>query len=299
MLNYNHLYYFHVTALEGTVAAAAQRLKVTQPTVSEQLRTLERTLGVQLFERNVSGLRLTEAGRLAFDQTSLMFRAGERLMQALGHDPTTLPRTLRVGISGSAGRVTSTDFLLPLLALENNIPSIHTGDSVELIRDLRANELDLAFVESEPPSAARQGLEVVELDRVTLVAVAQPDLTPAPDWQDVRIVQYRAGSALRWDLEAYLTKNALRPRIAGESDDALFMLEAAARGGFVAFIPRSIARDAIAAGRLKALAQIKTEHAGVFALYQDGDTADLARRAVHALVEHMRVLHDTDDPKSS
>lgn len=51
MLNYNHLYYFHVAALEGSVAAAAVRLGVTQPTVSEQVRALERALEVSLFER--------------------------------------------------------------------------------------------------------------------------------------------------------------------------------------------------------------------------------------------------------
>jgi DNA-binding transcriptional LysR family regulator len=42
---------------------------VTQPTVSEQLRSLERTLGLTLFERTPSGLKLTESGRLAFEQT--------------------------------------------------------------------------------------------------------------------------------------------------------------------------------------------------------------------------------------
>jgi len=65
-LNYNHLYYFHVAALEGSVAAAAQRLGVTAATVSEQLRTLERALAHDLFERTQSGLKLTDAGRLAF-----------------------------------------------------------------------------------------------------------------------------------------------------------------------------------------------------------------------------------------
>jgi LysR family transcriptional regulator, transcriptional activator of nhaA len=294
MLNYNHLYYFHVAATEGSVVAAAQRLRVTQPTVSEQLRTLERTLGVALFERQVSGLRLTDAGRLAFEQTSLMFRAGERLMQALGHDPALLPRTLRVGISASVGRATSTHFMLPLLALDGSIPSIRGGDGVDLLRDLRANELDLVLIESEPPSAARQGLELLELDRVTLLAVGQPNMTPTPDWQNIGIVQYRASSALRWDIEAYLNDHGLRPKVVGEADDPLFLLEAAARGGYVSFVPRSVARDAIATGRLKTLATLSSTHAGVFALYQDGDTSDLARRAVHMLLEQIQAFNKLD-----
>ena len=288
MLNYNHLYYFHVAATAGSVANAAQRLGVTQPTVSEQVKALERVLGIALFDRQPSGLKLTEAGRITFEHTSVMFRAGERLAEALGHRAPIAPRSLRVGISGAVGRTTTTDFLMPLLALSDCVPSIRAGDTMELMRELRASELDLVLCESEPPEAARRGLEVVLLDRMTLVGVAPPDLNPAPDWQDVGLVHYRMASAIRWEVEAFLETRGLRPKIAAESDDALFLVEAAARGRYVAFVPRSVARDAIAAGRLKSVAQLEASHAGVHAVYQDGATAELARRAVEVLIEHLR-----------
>ncbi|CAN5896798.1 LysR family transcriptional regulator [soil metagenome] len=288
MLNYNHLYYFHVSAQEGSVASAAGRLGVTQPTVSEQVRALERALGVSLFERHPTGLRLTEAGRVAFEHTSVMFRAGEHLSEALGHGPREMPRTLRIGLSGSVARTTTTDFLMPLLALEKCVPSIRAGDSVELLRDLRGSELDLVLCETEPPTPAQRNLEIVQLDTMSLIAVGPPGLQIAPDWQDVRMIHYRGTSAFRWDVDSYLDAQGLRPKIAAESDDALFLLEAAARGGYVAFVPKSIARDAISAGRLVVLAELSTAHAGVFALYQDGATADLARQAVAILVEYVR-----------
>jgi LysR family transcriptional activator of nhaA len=288
MLNYNHLYYFHVAALEGSVASAASRLGVTQPTVSEQVRSLERALGVALFERHPTGLRLTEAGRLAFEHTSVMFRAGEHLAEALGHGAREMPRTLRIGLSGSVARTTSTDFLMPLLALDECVPSIRGGDTVELLRELRGSELDLVLCETEPPTPAQRGLEVVQLDSVTLIAAGPPNLELAPDWQDARLIHYRGSSAFRWDVENFLESRGLRPKIAAESDDALFLVEAAARGGYVVFVPRSIVRDAIQNGRLKMLAELQPSHAGVFALYQDGASAELARRAVSVLVEHVR-----------
>jgi hypothetical protein len=65
VLNYNHLYYFYVVASERSVKAAADRLGVTQPTISEQIRLLERALGVPLFDRTPSGLQLTRSGREA------------------------------------------------------------------------------------------------------------------------------------------------------------------------------------------------------------------------------------------
>jgi LysR family transcriptional activator of nhaA len=288
MLNYNHLYYFHIAAQVGSVAAAATRLKVTQPTVSEQLRALERNLGVELFERRATGLKLTDAGRLAFEHTSVMFRAGERLVESLGHDVKDIPRTLRVGISSAVARSTTTDFLMPLLALGECVPSIRSGDTTELLRDLRSGELDLLLCEAEPPEAARSGCEIAVIDRTTLVAVAPPSLEISADWQNAGLIQYRATSSYRWDVEAYLEAKSLRPRIAAEADDALFLMEAAARGGYIAVVPRSVCRDAVAAGRLVVLATISPTHAGVFAIYPDGETADLARRAVDVLIEHVR-----------
>jgi LysR family transcriptional activator of nhaA len=292
MLNYNHLYYFHMAASEGSIASAAQRLGVSQGTVSEQVRTLERTLRVSLFERQPGGLKLTEAGRLAFEHTSVMFRAGERLSEALGHDHGQMPRTLRIGLTGAVGRTTTANFLLPLLAIPGCIPSIRGGDAGELIRDLRANELDLVLCESEPPDSALNGLEVSVLERMKLVAVAAPALDIADDWSNVSLLHYRPSSAFRWDIEEFLEERNLRPSVAAESDDSLFLIEAAARGGYVAFVPSSVAKDPIAAGRLRALATLTPSHGGIHAIYQDGASAELVRRAITPLIES---AHDRDD----
>lgn len=69
MLNFNHLYYFHIVASEGSFASASEILGVTQPTISEQVKTLERALGEVLFERLPTGLRLTEPGARMFERT--------------------------------------------------------------------------------------------------------------------------------------------------------------------------------------------------------------------------------------
>ncbi len=288
MLNYNHLHYFHVAAHEGSVARAAERLGVTQPTVSEQIRTLERWLGVTLFERLPTGLRLTEAGKMAFEHTSVMFRAGERLSEALGHAKRELPTTLRVGVSGAIARTATADLLMPLLALDNCLPTIRTGETIELLRDVRASELDLVLCESEPASAAKRGLDTTQVAATTLVAVAAPVTQAANDWSNVRLVQYRSTSGFRWEVEAFMDERGLRPIVAAEADDALFMLEAAVRPGNVAFVPLSIARDAITAKRLVAFAELAPSQVGVWAIVQDGTAADLARRAVKALIDHAR-----------
>lgn len=290
VLNFNHLYYFHVAAVEGSIKGAADRLGVTQPTVSEQIRMLERSLGVPLFERATTGLRLTERGREALDHTTTMFLAGERLANALGHKTAETPIALRVGVSAAVSRTIAADFLMPVLTFEHCLPSIRTGDFSSLLRDLRAHEIDLLLCETEPTEAARPHLELAVIHRPKLVAIAHPDVVPRDDWQNLSILEYRPGSAYHFEVENFLRDKGLRPKPMGELDDAFLMLEAVARGGFVAFVTKSVARAAISLGRVKALATLQPTSAGVFALHHSGGPADLARAAVEKLIENAREL---------
>jgi DNA-binding transcriptional LysR family regulator len=283
MLNYNHLYYFHIAALEGSVGAAATRLGVTQPTVSEQLRALERSLGTTLFERHSTGLKLSEAGRVAFQHTSVMFSVGERLVHDLDKAPPE-PTELRIGISGSVSRSMSGRFLTPLMKLDCK-PIVRLVDCSELMRGLKSAQLELVLCESPPADSDCQGLDVQLVERPTLVAIAHPSLNPATDWRDVALVQYSSGSRFRWDIDEYIEKRKLVPRIAAEADDAWFMLEAAATGNYVAIVPSSIAQDALAAKRVKLLDTIPTQHTGIYAIYRSAASTDIARHAANLLAQ--------------
>jgi DNA-binding transcriptional LysR family regulator len=123
------------------------------------------------------------------------------------------------------------------------------------------------------------------IDRTTLVAVAAATTQTTPDWRNVGLIHYRATSSYRWEVETFLRAHKLQPTMAGEADDSLFMLEAAARGNYVVVVPKSIARDAIAAGRLVVLTQFESQ-SGVHALYQDNASTELARGAVELLIEN-------------
>ncbi|HSD90187.1 MAG TPA: LysR family transcriptional regulator [Kofleriaceae bacterium] len=285
MLNYNHLYYFHVAAQEGSVGAAAAKLGVTQPTVSEQLRSLERSLGQTLFERSPMGLKLSEPGRVAFERTSVMFRECDRLIHDLDKTAHVEKRQLRVGISGTVARSTSGRFLMPLMKVDC-IPVIRLVDCVDLLRGLRAGQLDLVLCENPPPESERAELDVKLVERTQLVIVAHPKKQVGGDWSEVSLVQYSTGSRFRWDIDAFLASRGLKPTIAAEADDALFLLEAAATGDHVAIVPAAIARDAIRDGRVKMLETLDTEHAGIYAIYRSSAATELAKRAIDVLVEN-------------
>lgn len=117
------LRYFLNVALLGSVSKAAERLGVTQPTVSRQLASLEKELGARLFTRTSTGLGLTPAGRsflpAARDILTRMERGAE-LVRAVDSGR-------HVGITAVAPTTTMHYVLSPFLA--------HTGAPLVDIRD--------------------------------------------------------------------------------------------------------------------------------------------------------------------
>ncbi len=286
VLNFNHLHYFHAVAAEGSIVRAAEKLGLSQPTVSEQVRQLERALQTSLFDRTPSGLKLTDAGRQALAQTSVMFGAAERMVQELS-GVAARPRTLRVGISNSASRSVAADFLTPLLKMEECIPSVRSGDSLELLRQVRDSELDLVLSEETPPSM--EGLAVVEIYRPHLIAVTTPDRAekaPNKVWDELPMIHYLPGSRWRWMIDSFFKTGGRTPRVIAESDDAQFMVEAAIRGMCVAFVPYSVARDAIQQNKLRAIAALPTSDVALNAFSSDGKGVAHTQRAIELLLAY-------------
>ena len=98
-INHNHLYYFWVAAREGGITKASRELLVAQPTVSAQIRQLERSLGRTLLDRSRKRrFALTEDGALVLDYANQIFGYSQEMMQAL--QAGSLPKTVafRLGV---------------------------------------------------------------------------------------------------------------------------------------------------------------------------------------------------------
>ena len=75
-LNYHHLRYFWTVAKEGSLKKAAEKLHVSQPSISEQIKELEEALGETLFRRSGRSNVLTDAGPGRVPLRGGDFRAG-------------------------------------------------------------------------------------------------------------------------------------------------------------------------------------------------------------------------------
>ncbi len=63
-LNYHHLYYFYIIAMEGSISKASKKLHLGQPALSAQLKTLEESFGQKLFVRRNRSLFITDSGKI-------------------------------------------------------------------------------------------------------------------------------------------------------------------------------------------------------------------------------------------
>jgi DNA-binding transcriptional LysR family regulator len=168
-----HLRYFQTVAEELSFSRAAERLQMSQPPLSSQIKQLEREFGVQLFNRSGTGVQLTEAGRIVLDSTRRILGDAaslERLTRELRRGNYGV---VRIGTVGSA----LTGVLPELL---RQAGQAFPGVSIE-IEELDTGHQDAAFASNlidigviRPPSHAAD-LDSMELSRERLVAVVGVD----------------------------------------------------------------------------------------------------------------------------
>jgi len=157
-LNYHHLYYFRTIAQEGSIARAAEKLRIGQPTLSTQLRQLEDMVGKNLFERRNRKLVLTEAGRSALDYADEIFRLGDEMLEVL-QDRTSLNQThLQIGALDSVPKDVLLSIAMAAYRAGPCTVSFLEGKGDELLRELYNHRIDLLV--SNYPSQAKEEMQV-------------------------------------------------------------------------------------------------------------------------------------------
>ncbi|MCC8942050.1 LysR family transcriptional regulator [Bradyrhizobium sp. Arg68] len=169
-LNLAYLESFRVVIASGGFSAAAERLQLTQPAVSLQVRQLEKSLNATLIERVGRKARPTAAG-------SALLSHAEQINAAV----TSAVDAVAQQTNGTAGRVrlgtgaTACIFLLPpiLRALRTTLPSLEitvtTGNTAEIAKAVEDNTIDIALV-TLPVSGRSFEITPVMDDEFVLIA---------------------------------------------------------------------------------------------------------------------------------
>lgn len=149
-INYHHLNYFRIIALEGSISKAATKLKIGQPTLSVQLKQFEDTIGIQLFERKHKKLILNESGVLALEYANEIFKMGSELIEVL-HDRFVPSRPhVQFGALDSVPKHVVLSVAQAALKAGRCTVSMLEGNGDELIRDMLMHKIDLVIANYIP-----------------------------------------------------------------------------------------------------------------------------------------------------
>lgn len=256
MLDLQKLRMFVAAAQSRNFTRAAEQLDLTQPTVSQQIQTLERELGVSLFERLSRGIELTAAGRALLPHAEQMIALERIAEQAVRAAAGQSERTLLLGVGN-----TLATYALPDLLQRFNwehpefVVHIGTGNTEQLLAQVISGEFELALVGS--PIVHTQ-LIIMPFLTTELVVIVSPD----DPWARLKQINLEAlngrrmllreeGSALQASVSELLNAQQIRPK----QPIVLGNLEAIKRsvevGLGIALVPAMAVRREVAAGRLR------------------------------------------------
>jgi DNA-binding transcriptional LysR family regulator len=237
------LEYFVAVVEEANFTRAADRLHVTQPGVSAQIRQLERELGHTLLDRSTRTVRPTQAGGAVLPHARAALHAVEAVRIAVDELAGLLRGHVCVGTVAVGGPI---DLPGRLADFHQDHPGVEitlTEDASDrLVASLAAGRLDLALIglaDTNPPGLA---IEVI-VDQ-PLVAIVGQDHSLADrrtvklkDLADRPLITLPAGSGIRTALDAGFAAVGQRPRIAFEASDPTVLIRLADRGLGIAILP--------------------------------------------------------------
>jgi DNA-binding transcriptional LysR family regulator len=191
------LRYFIAVAEERNFRSAAQRLRISQSAVSQQIRTLERTLRVRLFDRDARPVALTEEGRTLLERARLIVELADRTQEELRTSPRFRKRILKFGGSTFGGGP-AVDRILG--EARQRLPEIDVQVEFDTVAHhlvaLGRREIDVAFgyrpfASDEEPEFLKLGtLEILlaipsahplaELDRITKAQLLEEPFLVGP-----------------------------------------------------------------------------------------------------------------------
>jgi DNA-binding transcriptional LysR family regulator len=250
LLDLRRLRYFVAVAEELHFGRAAERLYITQPVLSRQIRLLEQELGMQLFKRSSRDVKLTPPGEQLLEDGRMLLSAAEAARRRCIASAEARP-TLTIGFWGHewiapalrrfAAEFPNADARLRRIAWDDQIDVLHDG------------RVDVAFVALPVDT---RGLELLPFQTDQRVAVlpvdhpaaARPEISIDDLADDSVIIQ--GGATNEWNAFHNVDPrpDGSRPRRGPVADNFQEKLELVAAGAAISFMPRSVAKHYVPPG---------------------------------------------------
>jgi LysR family cyn operon transcriptional activator len=244
-----HIRYFLAVAEHGNFTRAAEALHVSQPALSQQVRQLEETLGVLLFDRSGRCIQLTDAGYAYGEYVRRALRDLDAGQQAI-HDVRDLSR----GRLRLANTPTFTEYLVaPLIErFGSRYPGIAvTANEMtldQIVAALGDDRIDLGIAFTSVRSAEIECHPLFD-ERLTLVVgrnhrfVGLSKPLSLPNFANVPLALLSRNFATRTLIDEYFQANGVSPGIMIEADSISTIVKIVRYGRMATILPDAIVRD--------------------------------------------------------
>jgi DNA-binding transcriptional LysR family regulator len=249
---------FHAVAKSLSFTKAAERLFMTQPAVTSQIRQLEDHVGTRLFDRSHGGISLTPAGVVALDYAERILALTTELETRLKEIGGRVSGILAIGAS-----TTIAEFLLPRIIGEfmtcypQVLPRVFVGNSESVQSRIEERTLDLGFIEGDSHTPTLVS-EVCCEDELRVVcapahALASQASVTVGELRELPYISRETGSGTRQVTDRYFQKSGIAPDTLNtvvELGSPEAIKELVATGLGFAIISRAAVRKEIALGQL-------------------------------------------------
>jgi LysR family transcriptional activator of glutamate synthase operon len=240
------LRYVVALAEERSFTRAASKVLVAQPALSQQIAKLEAELGVPLVDRTTRRVGMTEAGERLVEHARRVLKQVDVAHEELADLAGLRSGRLTIGASQTVGGF---DLLGLLATFHRRYPAVDLALredlSLSLAAQLRADELDLAFI-TIPAGPATEGLDRRVVSSEEMVAVLPPDhelsrrrKLQVTDLEAQTVVSFRHGATIRRRLDEAAARAGFELRVAFETNEVVRMRALAAAGLAIAILPRT------------------------------------------------------------
>ena len=249
-LNYKHLYYFWVTAREGSVTKAAKRLGLSVQTISEQIKQLELDLGRVLLAHQGRKLVPTDAGRIASGFADQIFLLGEQLREVMSKGALNRVIRLSVGVTDAVPKMFAYRIVKEVLKFPGELRlTCMEGELDELLADLSIHKLDVVL--SDRPHSETGNLRGYNqlLGECTVGLFASKTLASRyrPQFPEslvgAPLLLPARTNALRGRLDNWFETRLIRPVVLAEFEDSAFLNTVGGAGHGLFPLPMALADD--------------------------------------------------------
>ena len=257
-LNLNQFRAFYLAASCGSVSLAAEKLFISQPAVSMQIKAMEEQYGVRLLIRKKRGLELTETGKKVYKIAERMFELVAEVDGILKSDAETSSPILKIGSTKTLVRYLMSRYIATFREAYPTVQiQIDEGSSEEMIRSVLEDRNDLAIVGR---LRYDERLKVIPFSRDEIVLITAPGhifcSQSAISIQDLRqenLILREKGSGTRRLVEEIFEAQGFAPSAFIETGNVDFIKELVEMGKGMAMLARMGVEPDLQEGRLVAI----------------------------------------------